>query len=408
MSPTPIARAIQQEIRIAKVVEAKGVQGDSAYAVALSNGFEGTQAEWLASLEGAPGDSHVPTPAGQPDGKALATLDGELVYVDPESGGGSGDMAAATYDPTGVAADAFDRANHAGTQPLSTISDAGSAAAADVGDFATAAQGALAVSATQPGDLGTAAALDVPTAGNATSGQVVKGGDARLSDARPPIAHTHVLANITDAGSAAAQDATAFATAAQGATADTAVQPGELGTAATTDATAYATAAQGTKADSATQPADLADVATSGAYGDLAGKPTIPSGVVESVVAGTNVTIDDTDPANPIVNASGGGGGAVDSVNGETGAVLLDADDISDAATAKRFTTPAEISKLAAIAAGADVTDQAKVITAGAVITVVHGATAATARPSGALAVYWRGTVEPINAADGDLWEGEL
>lgn len=32
------------------------------------------------------------------------------------------------------------------------------------------------------------------------------------------------------------------------------------------------------------------------------------SGVLESVVAGTNVTIDDTDPANPIINATGGGG----------------------------------------------------------------------------------------------------
>jgi hypothetical protein len=32
-------------------------------------------------------------------------------------------------------------------------------------------------------------------------------------------------------------------------------------------------------------------------------------GVVESVVAGTNVTVDNTDPANPIVSAAGGGGG---------------------------------------------------------------------------------------------------
>lgn len=32
------------------------------------------------------------------------------------------------------------------------------------------------------------------------------------------------------------------------------------------------------------------------------------SGVVESVVAGTNVTVDSTDPANPIVSATGGGG----------------------------------------------------------------------------------------------------
>ena len=53
-----------------------------------------------------------------------------------------------------------------------------------------------------------------------------------------------------------------------------------LGTAATTSASAYATAAQGTKADTS----------------------------VQSVVAGTNVTVDSTDPQNPIVSASGGGG----------------------------------------------------------------------------------------------------
>lgn len=73
-----------------------------------------------------------------------------------------------------------------------------------------------------------------------------------------------------------------------------------------------------------------------------------PSGAVESIVAGTNVTVDDTDPANPIVNATGGGGGgAVDSVNGQTGVVVLDADDISDISTTHRFTTAADITRLA-------------------------------------------------------------
>jgi len=57
--------------------------------------------------------------------------------------------------------------------------------------------------------------------------------------------------------------------------------PGDIGA---------ATAAQGATADSAVQPGDL------------------PATIVESVVAGSNVTVDDTDPANPIVSASGGGG----------------------------------------------------------------------------------------------------
>lgn len=61
-------------------------------------------------------------------------------------------------------------------------------------------------------------------------------------------------------GSAAFTDSTAYATAAQGALADSAVQPEDLGTAATTDSTAYATAAQGGLADTAVQPGDATAV----------------------------------------------------------------------------------------------------------------------------------------------------
>lgn len=80
----------------------------------------------------------------------------------------------------------------------------------------------------------------------------------------------------------------------------------------------------------------------------------VPATIVESLVAGTNVTIDDTDPANPVISATGGGGGgAVDSVNGQTGAVVLDADDIDDGSTTNKFTTASDIAKLAGIESGA-------------------------------------------------------
>ena len=84
-------------------------------------------------------------------------------------------------------------------------------------------------------------------------------------------------------GTAATTDASAYATAAQGAKADTATQPEDLGTAAAEDVGYFATAAQGALADSAVQPGDLATVATTGSYNDLTDKPTAGSGTVTSV-----------------------------------------------------------------------------------------------------------------------------
>jgi len=59
---------------------------------------------------------------------------------------------------------------------------------------------------------------------------------------------------------------------------------------------------------------------------------------------------------------------AVDSVNSQTGAVVLDADDIDDTSTTNKFATSAELSKLAGIETGADVTDTANVTAAGALM----------------------------------------
>lgn len=102
----------------------------------------------------------------------------------------------------------------------------------------------------------------------------------------------HIL-NKPTLGTAASHAVGDFATAAQGALADTGVQPEDLapvatsgdyadltgkptlGTAAATNSTAYATAAQGTAADTAVQPGDLATVASSGAYTDLTGRPAL-------------------------------------------------------------------------------------------------------------------------------------
>ena len=105
-----------------------------------------------------------------------------------------------------------------------------------------AADGALAASAVQPGDLAT-----VATTGSFND----------LSNKPSPF-DPSTLATVATSG--AYSDLSGTPT---------------LGTAAATAATAYATAAQGALAASATQPGDLATVATSGAYSDLSGTPTL-------------------------------------------------------------------------------------------------------------------------------------
>lgn len=90
----------------------------------------------------------------------------------------------------------------------------------------------------------------------------------------------------------------------------------------------------------------------------------LPSGgSTNQVLAKASSTTNDTVWVTP-----SGGGGAVSSVNGQTGAVVLDADSISDTSTTHKFTTAANITKLAGIEANADVTDAANVAASGAVM----------------------------------------
>lgn len=68
------------------------------------------------------------------------------------------------------------------------------------------------------------------------------------------------------------------------------------------------------------------------------------SGILQ-VRAGTGITVDNSNPQYPTINSIGGGG-AVDSVNGETGVVVLTSDDISDTAQTNKWATAAEKTKL--------------------------------------------------------------
>ena len=158
------------------------------------------------------------------DGKQLATLESELKdYADQAVNALAGaapevldtlqELAAALGDDPNFAATVaaqlglkLDASAYTAADVLAkllTVDGAGSGLNADLldgmhaGEFATAAQGAKADSAVQPGDLGTAAAKDAPATGNATAAQVVLGSDTRLSDTRTPKAHAHAIAEVT-------------------------------------------------------------------------------------------------------------------------------------------------------------------------------------------------------------------
>jgi hypothetical protein len=79
----------------------------------------------------------------------------------------------------------------------------------------------------------------------------------------------------------------------------------------------------------------------------------IPASGVQSVVAGTNITIDDTDPANPIVNATGGGAGLV---NGTV------ADSIKSADSLTTIPSTSTATNAIAIGNGADATQTKNIV----------------------------------------------
>ncbi len=111
----------------------------------------------------------------------------------------------------------------------------GTAATTASTDYATAAQGALAASATQPGDLAT-----VATSGaySDLSGTPSPFDPSTLATVATSGAYSDLSGKPT-LGTAASTASTDYATAAQGALAASATQPGDLGTAATAAATDF-------------------------------------------------------------------------------------------------------------------------------------------------------------------------
>jgi hypothetical protein len=201
----------------------------------------------------------------------------------------------------------------------------GTAATTASSDYATSAQGVKADSAQQPPSEGAFA-----------------DGDKTKLDGIEASADVTDTANVTSAGALMDSEVT------------------NLADVKAFDTTDYATSAQGAKADSALQNAGV-DLSVSGnilklidpngtqigsnidlsLYLDDTNLARITSGTLASSGIATFTRDDSTTFTIDLSNLT-----AVDSVNTQTGAVVLDADDIDDASTAHKFVTASDLTNL--------------------------------------------------------------
>lgn len=169
----------------------------------------------------------------------------------------------------------------------------GTAAYTSSTDYATSAQGTLASTAVQPGDLATVA----------TTGD-----------------YTDLINTPTIPAAQVNSDWNAVSGVAQ------ILNKPTLGTAAAASTTDFATAAQGSLADTAVQPGDLATVATSGNYSDLSGTPTIPTvnnptiTITQGGVTKGSFTLNQS--SGDTIALDAGGGSSLPSQTGHSGEFL--------------------------------------------------------------------------------------
>jgi hypothetical protein len=192
-----------------------------------------------------------------------------------------------------------------------------------------------------------------------TAGTIAQGNDSRLSNARTPTAHA--ASHATGSTDPITPAAIGAATSAQGALADTAVQPDELGTAAAQDVEAFDAAGSAAAAHAAA-------VQRSNHTGSQA----------ISTVTGLQTALDGK-------ASSSHTHGAADITSG-----TLDAARVPTLAQSKVTNLETDLAARVTLAAG--------------IAVVTYAGSAGATRPSAA-AVYWLGfPTEPTNIADGDLW----
>ena len=307
-----------------------GIDGASAYEIAVADGFVGTESEWLASLKGEQGDTGAKGDKGDKGDTGATGATGaqgiqgiQGVKGDKGDKGDTGSTGATGATGPQGATGATGPAGADGTSITSvTSSKTGKTTTVTIdGDFEDA-----------PYEFNISDGADGEGAGDMLKSTYDTDGDG-VVDAAESVPWTGVTGKPT-LGTAAAQDTTAFATAAQGTKADSALQPAAIGVsvqgynANTVVDASYVhtdnnfTSTLKTKLDGIASGADvnvnadwnassgdaqilnkpaLATVATSGSYNDLTNKPPASSGSsLQAVASGTLFN-----GATVIINADG-------------------------------------------------------------------------------------------------------
>jgi hypothetical protein len=356
-------------------IESRVNQLDAA--VVLQGSWDASAGSFPGSGSAQAGESYIVSVAGTVDSVAFSVNDRLLAIVDNAS--------TSTYASNWLKLDYTDQVLSVNTQTGAVVLDAD-----DISDTSTTNKFTTAADITKLAGIESGATADQTAADirglgffDTTNDGTGSGLDADLLDGN---------------------HATAFATAAQGSTADSALQN------VVEDTTPQLGGALDVNGQEITGAIDLhstGDVITE--LGDAAGvnKLSVRDSAAVEVAAfdsDGNLTLAGTVDGRDVAAdgtkldgiAAGAEVNAVDSVNSQTGVVVLDADDISDAATTNKFTTAADITKLAGIETGADVTDAANVETSieAITLTAVAGATGdevliVDATDGGLKAVLW-------------------
>lgn len=111
---------------------------------------------------------------------------------------------------------------------------------------------------------------------------------------------------------------------------------------------------------------------------------------------------DATNPSNYITSAQAASAAPVQSIAGKTGVVTLTPSDVSLGNVNNTSDAAKPISTATQTALNAKQNTSA--IAANGMGVIVHGATAATVRPTGFAVVTWIGSVQPTNAETSDIW----